>query len=66
MGGRSKGRVRRGKRELLQPNDLTRTTLIRQGAEYQVTSEYKTAEQDIWKIRSRVLRFVRMIEDGAG
>src|SRR5262249_28460426 len=70
MGGRSKppwavfvGGPLDGKRELLQPNDLTRTTMVRQSAEYQVTSEYRIVKQDIWKVRSRILRFVRTLPE---
>ena len=71
MAGRSKppwavyvGGPLDGKRELLQPNDLTRPTLVRDRAEYQVTSEHKTVKSEVWEVRSRILRFVRALPEG--
>jgi hypothetical protein len=50
-----------GQRELLQTNDLTKPTLSLQGHDYEVTSEFKTVNTEVWQVRSRVLMFIRTL-----
>jgi len=65
MGGRSKPPwAVYGQRELLQPRDVMVPTLVRDQAEYQVTSEFKTVKSEVWEVRSRILRFVRTLREG--
>jgi hypothetical protein len=54
-----------GRRVLLQPREVEQPTLVRDQAEYQVTSEYKMVKSEVWEVRTRILRFLRSLPEAS-